>query len=125
MFDARISAASGAGVGTHPTAGGYAKIATVISADLGKLGQIRAAGAVRFAEASVVAEAVDHAEVPTTVQSRLFRIPVWYDDPRSQALARRYDVPNNLEFVAEANGIAPDEAIRRHGATRLRFGSES
>ncbi len=64
-----------------------------------------------------VAEAVEHVETPMQVESRLFRIPVWYDDPWSQALAARYDVPNNLEFLAEANGVSRDEAIERHSGT--------
>lgn len=36
----------------NPTAGGYAKIATVISADLGKMGQIPPKGALRFRKVS-------------------------------------------------------------------------
>lgn len=36
----------------NPTAGGYAKIATVISADLGKMGQIQPKGALRFRKVS-------------------------------------------------------------------------
>ena len=52
-----------------------------------------------------------------TLPSRLVQLPVWYDDPWSADLARRFDVQKNIDFVAEANGISVDEVIRRHTGT--------
>lgn len=62
-------------------------------------------------------EAVEQVETPLKIESRLFRIPIWYDDPWSQALANKYDVVNNLEFVAVANSVSVDTAIQRHSGT--------
>ena len=62
-------------------------------------------------------EAVAGVEVPTSLESRLFRIPVWYDDPWSLATAQKFEVENNLEFVAKANGVTKEEAIARHSGT--------
>ena len=62
-------------------------------------------------------EGVAGVEVPERVESRLFRIPVWYDDPWSQATAKKYDVENNLDFVAKSNGLTKDEAIAHHTGT--------
>ncbi len=52
-----------------------------------------------------------------TLPSRLVQLPVWYDDPWSADLARRFDVQKNIDFVADANGISVDEVIRRHTGT--------
>lgn len=52
-----------------------------------------------------------------TLPSRLVQLPVWYDDPWSADLARRFNVQKNIDFVAEANGISVDEVIRRHTGT--------
>ncbi len=52
-----------------------------------------------------------------TLPSRLVQLPVWYDDPWSADLAKRFDVQKNIDFVAEANGISVDEVIRRHTGT--------
>lgn len=49
--------------------------------------------------------------------SRLVQLPVWYDDPWSADLAKRFSVQKNIDFVAEANGITVDEVIRRHTGT--------
>ncbi len=62
-------------------------------------------------------EAVAGVKVPTSVESRLFGIPVWYDDPWSQATAKKYEVENNLEFVAKNNSVTKEEAIDRHTGT--------
>ena len=39
----------------------------------------------------------------TTLRSRKFVLPCWYDDPWSAELAARYGVDNNLDIIAEAN----------------------
>lgn len=49
--------------------------------------------------------------------SRLVELPVWYDDPWSADLAKRFNVQKNIDFVAEANSITVDEVIRRHTGT--------
>ncbi|MET0429335.1 MAG: carboxyltransferase domain-containing protein, partial [Microvirga sp.] len=48
------------------------------------------------------------------LSSRLLRIPVWYDDPWSAEMAERFDVPRNIDFVAEHNGIDIAAVIERH-----------
>jgi urea carboxylase len=47
------------------------------------------------------------------VRSRLFDIPVWYDDPWTQECARANKVQNNVEFVAEQNNLSKDQLIQR------------
>lgn len=49
--------------------------------------------------------------------SRLVELPVWYDDPWSADLAKRFNVQKNIDFVAAANGITVDEVVRRHTGT--------
>jgi KipI family sensor histidine kinase inhibitor len=53
----------------------------------------------------------------TSLPSRRFVLPCWYDDPWSRELAERYEVDNNLEMVARENGITKDEVIERHTST--------
>ena len=48
-----------------------------------------------------------------TVPSRLFVIPCWYGDPWTSECATAHKVPNNLEFVATVNNLAPDEFVAR------------
>lgn len=54
---------------------------------------------------------------PRVLRSRRFEVPIWYDDPWSRALADRFKVENNLEFLARSNGIDPQEVIARHTGT--------
>ena len=54
---------------------------------------------------------------PKSVPSRLIRIPVWYDDPWGAALAERYAVPKNIDFVAGLNGMTVAELIASHCST--------
>jgi urea carboxylase len=49
--------------------------------------------------------------------SRLMEIPLWYDDPWSDDCAREHGAPNNLQFLAEINGVTVEEVIRRHSGT--------
>ena len=44
-------------------------------------------------------------------------MPLWYDDPWSAELAKRFNVKKNIDFVAECNDITVDEAIARHTGT--------
>jgi urea carboxylase len=53
----------------------------------------------------------------TSLPSRRFVLPCWYDDPWSRELAERYEVDNNLEIVARENGITKEEVIERHTST--------
>ncbi|MGI5518029.1 5-oxoprolinase subunit B family protein [Streptomyces sp. CA-106131] len=50
----------------------------------------------------------------TSLPSRRFVLPCWYDDPWSAELATRYGVENNLEIIARENGITKAEVIERH-----------
>jgi KipI family sensor histidine kinase inhibitor len=50
----------------------------------------------------------------TTLRSRHWTLPCWYDDPWSAELAERYGVDNNLEIVARENGLTKEEVIERH-----------
>jgi urea carboxylase len=52
-----------------------------------------------------------------TLPSRLVELPLWYDDPWSAELARRFNVKKNIDFVAECNEISVDEVIKRHTGT--------
>jgi allophanate hydrolase subunit 1 len=45
------------------------------------------------------------------------RIPVWYDDPWGAALAQRYRVPKNIDFVAQLNDMTVPELIASHCST--------
>ena len=55
----------------------------------------------------------------TTLPSRKFVLPCWYDDPWSAELAERYDVENNLNIIAEANGLTKAETIEQHTSTEF------
>jgi KipI family sensor histidine kinase inhibitor len=65
----------------------------------------------------VVASVQKTVAVVKTLPSRLVELPVWYDDPWSADLAKRFKVQKNIDFVAEANGITVDEVINRHTGT--------
>lgn len=54
---------------------------------------------------------------PKSVPSRLIRIPVWYDDPWGAAIAERYAVPKNIDYVAGLNGMTVTELIASHCST--------
>jgi KipI family sensor histidine kinase inhibitor len=85
-----------------------------------------------FRELGIVFDrfAMDHAALKDVVQSiaktvaelkslpsRLVELPVWYNDPWSADLAKRCNVKNNIEFVADENRITVDEVISRHTGT--------
>jgi urea carboxylase len=63
---------------------------------------------------AVIQTSVGHV---TTLPSRLVELPLWYDDPWSAELAKRFNVKKNIDFVAECNGITVEEVIRRHSGT--------
>jgi KipI family sensor histidine kinase inhibitor len=69
--------------------------------------------ALRDVVASIQKTVADVQKLP----SRLVELPVWYDDPWSADLAKRFNVQKNIDFVAEANGITVDEVINRHTGT--------
>ncbi len=54
----------------------------------------------------------------TRIRSRLFRIPVWYRDPWSEALNAKAGLRPSIEIVAAANGCSVDEVISRHSGTQ-------
>jgi KipI family sensor histidine kinase inhibitor len=65
----------------------------------------------------IVADLEKSVKAVDSLPSRLVELPIWYDDPWSADLARRFDVPKNIDFVAESNGITVEEVIERHTST--------
>jgi urea carboxylase len=55
----------------------------------------------------------------TTLRSRKFVLPCWYDDPWSAELAARYGVDNNLDIIAAANGLTKEQVIEQHTDTEF------
>jgi urea carboxylase len=51
------------------------------------------------------------------VPSRLVSIPIWYDDPWSRECALAHGVGNNIEYLAEVNGVSVEEVIAMHSGT--------
>lgn len=49
-----------------------------------------------------------------SLPSRRIIIPAWYDDPWSRECAATFDVRNNIEYIAEFNGISVAEVIDLH-----------
>jgi urea carboxylase len=64
-----------------------------------------------------LARIIDEVEDVQTLRSRKFVLPCWYDDPWSAELAARYDVENNLDIIARANGLTKAEVIEQHTST--------
>ena len=62
---------------------------------------------------------MDDLQDVTTLPSRKFVLPCWYDDPWSAELAERYEVDNNLKIIAEANGLTKAETIEQHTSTEF------
>jgi KipI family sensor histidine kinase inhibitor len=52
------------------------------------------------------------------LRSRVVELPVWYGDPWTVATARRYQAPDNLEFVADHNGISVADVVERHTSSQ-------
>jgi urea carboxylase len=50
--------------------------------------------------------------------SRLFTIPIWYDDPWSRECAKAHGFKNNLEYMAEINDCSVETVIQRHAGTQ-------
>jgi KipI family sensor histidine kinase inhibitor len=66
---------------------------------------------------AALAEIVDDLGEVEALPSRRLRLPCWYDDPWGAAIARRYGVQKNIEFVAEQNGLSVEEVIEKHTGT--------
>lgn len=64
----------------------------------------------------VVMRSIAESERANVLPSRLFEIPIWYDDPWSAETARMFDVPNNIALVAAENNLTVPELIERHAA---------
>lgn len=62
---------------------------------------------------------IDEVEDVATLRSRKLVLPCWYDDPWSAELAARYDVENNLQIVAGANGMTKQEVVEQHTDTEF------
>ncbi|MFI5614122.1 allophanate hydrolase subunit 1 [Amycolatopsis sp. NPDC051903] len=62
----------------------------------------------------LLTELVDELAELTEFPSRLVTIPIWYDDPWSQECARAHGVGNNIDYLAETNGISREEVVSRH-----------
>lgn len=63
---------------------------------------------------AVAREIVESTPIADKLDSRVVTLPTWYDDPWSDATAQRFNVPNNLRFVAEHNNMTPEQVIERH-----------
>jgi urea carboxylase len=68
---------------------------------------------------AAVTEILEQPLLTEPIPSRLIDFPCWYDDPWSAATAEHFGVQNNLEFVAEHNGLTKDEVIERHSGSVL------
>jgi len=53
----------------------------------------------------------------TEVPSRLFKVPLWYNDPWSQECAAEHGAPNSLEYLAELNNMTIEQVIQTHSST--------
>lgn len=62
---------------------------------------------------------IDDVEDVATLRSRKIVLPCWYDDPWSAELAERYEVENNLDIIANANGLTKAEVIEQHTSTEF------
>jgi urea carboxylase len=51
------------------------------------------------------------------IPSRLVSIPVWYDDPWSLECALAHGVGNNIEYLAQVNGVSVRDVIAKHSGT--------
>ena len=51
---------------------------------------------------------------PAKLPSRLVRLPVWYDDPWSAEVARRFNVEKNIDFIARHNNMTVEDVVRVH-----------
>jgi allophanate hydrolase subunit 1 len=51
------------------------------------------------------------------VSSRLFKLPVWYRDPWTEAINERAGLDPSIEIVAATNGCSVAEVIARHSGT--------
>ena len=51
-----------------------------------------------------------------TLPSRRMTIPALYDDPWSRDCAAAFGVRDNMEYIAEFNGLTPGEVIEAHTA---------
>lgn len=67
--------------------------------------------------AAAIGAVVATVGVAQTVQSRLFKLPVWYRDPWSEELNRKGNLRPSIEIIAEANGCDVAELIARHSGT--------
>jgi urea carboxylase len=65
----------------------------------------------RAAIEAAVGAALAGADGEQAIRSRRHVVPVWYGDPWSREAALTHGVSDNLEFVAEVNGISTDEVI--------------
>ncbi|HCU88466.1 MAG TPA: hypothetical protein DGR97_00890 [Gammaproteobacteria bacterium] len=51
------------------------------------------------------------------VTSRLFKLPVWYCDPWTEAINKRAGLKLSAEIIAETNQCSVDDVIKRHTGT--------
>ena len=66
---------------------------------------------------SVIKEVLPDIVTADHVTSRLFKLPVWYGDPWTEALNQQADLKPSIEVVAETNQCSVDEVIERHSGT--------
>lgn len=64
-----------------------------------------------------VSEILEDVGEPETLPSRRLEIPALYDDPWSAECAEAFGVRNNMDYIAEFNGMSRDEIIAAHTGT--------
>lgn len=62
-------------------------------------------------------EMIDAAGDAVTLPSRKMTIPALYDDPWSRECAEAFGVRNNMEYIAEFNGMTTEQVIEAHTAS--------
>jgi KipI family sensor histidine kinase inhibitor len=62
----------------------------------------------------VITDLLDGLAELTEFPSRLVTIPIWYDDPWSRECAAAHGVGNNIDYLAEINGVPREEVIDAH-----------
>jgi urea carboxylase len=62
---------------------------------------------------AVLREVEQEAQGVEKVRSRFMEIPTWYDDPWTQECARAHNVPHNVDFIAEKNGMTKQQLVER------------
>jgi len=66
---------------------------------------------------AIIREVLPDIVTADEVTSRLFKLPVWYRDPWTEAINQQAGLSPSIEVVAEANQCSVNEVINRHAGT--------